>query len=90
MKKSRESSNLEPFALKIYNLKHLFQVCIFFAGSLDKVKLPRMPSMNSCSSGNYANRRWHIGISVCNEFFYFDKSFYMSEHVSTSRGLIRV
>ena len=37
-----------------------------------------------------ANRRWHIGISICNEFFDLNNNFYISELVSTSRWRIRV
>ena len=43
-----------------------------------------------CILDNYVNRRWHIGISVCNEFFDSNKSFHISGHVSKSRWRIRV
>ena len=38
----------------------------------------------------YANRMWHIGISVCSEFFDLNESFHISGFVSTSRWRIRV
>mgnify|MGYP006897428306 CR=1 FL=1 len=39
---------------------------------------------------NYANWKWHIGISVCNEFFYLNYNFDIFGLISMSRWWIRV